>query len=802
MIFCPIKPSRFHQLIITSLLITGLLSACGKSDQNRQGAAPGGTTEETPADPGGTGTASSLEFSAFPAEVYTSETAENSCVTFKVLSKSNTVAVADVGIILSVVSNGASTADDKGKVTPASGVTNASGEFEASYCSGKAEGSVTVVAKAGSISANSAQIIIKKKPAYTFTFTGSDTPSAKAEGESGPTFINLNTIDSGPQDCTFLYFTLLRSGAPVVGAQVKFKTQTDFPKGVKLSKRADALVTTVDTVNAKNMATFDGVSSTSGGFAVPICTGSSLGSVTVSGIFTDPEEGRRLTAAAPVIRITSGITSYINYSLSFDPINARTLRAYYNTNSEYDLPLKIQTGARNDGLAISDYPVTVATEVGRYSMAGGYPDPVTGEVPLKLHALHAVDNYPYPVIRFQRSQTAGTVYAAAQTRCEPNEIAAWVRAANSGTPLRYSELKKNWQSTVVYAIRGQEYFHDANRNGIYDAGGMGFWDKNQNGIFDGNDLITFPVGATNFDPAGEWFIDMPTPFVDVDDDLLTQSTGFNPSIDMLLGDAYVAPNGKRDSDTVIWKSEVFPISMGPSRFSLTNDIIRDDGAGALSPILELVAENSVTTVQDDLRVFGKGAMTAAKMWDASPEIGFGYFNFVMFMQDLCGNLLPGGTKMSVTFDQIYTPLYGKRDPLGFLAGPSVDSELEPTRQLFKGLSGANAEINFNAVDHPTASSGYPLYGRVEVSACNNPCTGLVATAGVACDAWTGYVNMNIESPKLDQHNELMTLRSLLVVPAVRSCTCTAATGVFFDAGTCKCPDGATLNATTLVCEKA
>lgn len=789
----PMAFRKTYSIALTALL----LMSCGKSSNDRSG---GGGATDTPGttDPGGTGTAGSVEFGPFPAEVYTSETADNSCVTFKVFTKSSGAPVGDVGVIFTIVSNSASTAEEKGKVTPESGVTDAAGELEASYCSGLAEGLVTISVKAGAVSANSNQITIKKKPAYTFVYTASDAPQA-SDAEGKPVnAINLNTIDSGPQDCTMLYFKLLRTGQPVIGATVKFMTQTDFPKGVKLSRRTDALTTELDPVNGKKMASFAGVSSSSGEFAVPICTGSSLGSVSISGTYTDPEEGRRLTASAPVIRITSGITSYINYSLTFDPLNARTLRAFYNTNSEYDLPFSVQTGARADGLSIGDYPVTIATEVGRYTMSNaGYPNPETGAVPVKLHGLHLVDNYPYPVLKFWKNQTAGTVYPLAQTRCEPNEIAAWVRASNGGTALKFRDLKRNWQSTLVYAVRGQEYFHDANRNGVYDAGGMGFWDKNQNGIFDGNDVITSPAGATTFDPSGEWFIDMPTPFVDVDDDLLTTSTGYNPAIDILLGDEYIAPNGKRDADTMIWKSEVFPISMGPSGFSLTNNEIRDDGTGKLNPIPEMFAQNSLVTVQDDIRVLGRGPLIASKMWDSAPQIGPGVFNFVFFAQDLCGNLLPGGTKLSVNFEEIYKPVYGTRTNTAFLYPPPGDDKLEPTRQLLREIQGSTAKINFNSSNHPSAVDSYPIYGSVEVPSCNTECTGYIATGGVACDAWTGYVRLDVEDPdpNLDQHSNITTLRVAMTVPAVRSCTCSTALGVYFHEGECKCPTGTALDTT-------
>lgn len=753
------------------LLALQILAFACKAGDNRTGTAteavgttpPGETDDPTaPADPGGSGVAEGLEFGALATtELFTSETAAGSCVNFTVTATSAAGPVADVGIVLTVqVSSG--TMEDRGSISINSAVTNENGVLESSYCAGKEEGTVTIIAKAGLLSANSAKITVAKKALYQFAFSHADV----AIGEEKALF--LNTFDSGPQDCTTVYFKLMKSEAPVVGETITFKTQVDYPKGSKLAKRADAVTTAVDEKTGKKYATYDAISSGAGEFGVPVCAGVTLGTLLVSGSWVDDVEGKTYTAQSPVIRITSGITNYINMSLTFDPKNGRTLKGYYNTNSNYELPFEIQLGARFDGRAIIDYPVSLATEVGRYHLDNnGVADPVKGAVKASLSGLHLVDNYPYFVKTFPG-------FPGAQTRCDPEEIADYA-TAQSLTEYPYTDLAKNWRSTLVYSVRGQEHYHDANRNGIYDSGGDGFWDKNQNGIFDGADVLTFDAGNdSQFNPLSEWFIDLPTPFVDVD-----ENGTFTATVDFLVGDEYSEPNGQRDSDTLLWKSEYFPISMGPSSYGLLHSKINAANFQQ--------EELSVTVGGVAFPVWGAdNSIDATVLWGGAVDDSAADYDFAIFAHDLCGSLLAGGTTVSMTFETISAPEWGKRDPAAFFPIQPGDDLLEPTRQLLLDGGKSSAKINFNAIDHPSKSLSYPLIGNIEVPACASFCTGdTQVNPGISCDGYSGYAMLSVQEPGLDQTGGSgVTMRLPVFFGAYEDCNC--ATNATSSKGVCKC----------------
>lgn len=763
------------------LLVQVLALACKGGDSRSATGTPttGSTTNpddpDNPADPGGAGVAESLEFGTLAtSELYTSETAAGSCLDISVTASAAAGVVADVGIILTVETS--STMEEKGKVTVNSGVTDTSGVFSTSYCAGKSEGVVTIVAKAGAISTNSGKITVAKKPLYEFVYSRADVDPTLIPGD-GPTdsqdkVLYLNTFDSGPQDCTTIYFKLNKSGTPIVGEEVTFKTQLDYPKGAKLAKRLDAVTTETDSKTGKKFAVYTSTSSGAGEFAVPVCAGVSLGTMLISGTWHDEDEDKNYSAKSPVIRITSGITNYINMSLTFDPNNGRTLKAYYNTNSNYELPFEVQLGARFDGRAIIDFPVSIATEVGRYRLEnGGIADAVKGTVKASLLALHLVDNYPYAVKTFPN-------FPLAQTRCEPSQIAAYAQGQGL-TEYTYADLAKNWRSTMVYSIRGQEHFHDANRNGIYDEGGDGFWDKNQNGFFDTGDVLTFDAGGDGvFNPAGEWFIDLPTPFVDVNEDGVYTAT-----VDQLIGDEYSEPNGKRDSDTLLWKYEYFPVSMGPSIYGMQRPRIQAADYTLVDP--------TMTVGGDVYNVFGvDGALTAADIWGGAVDDDAGVYPWGIFAHDLCGNLLAGGTKVNIFFETIHAPEWGGREPTGHIPVQPGDVFLEPSRQLVRGTDdGAVGIINFNAIDHPSKSQSYPLVGFIDIPACNNVCTGdtVFANPGVSCDGYSGYAVLKVTEPSLDQAPSAgYTTRVSLNYGNYGPCNC--ATGAVESRGVCTCSD--------------
>ncbi len=773
--------------IILSLLL-GM--ACDQKGAKRPNDSTGGggggtTTTSTGADPTaeepsttGKGVAASITMSTLAVTtLYTKEAAENTCVPFTITAKdADDKIVADVPVTFEAQNSPGMT--DKGSVTPASGVSNAAGELSAVYCSGEDEGRVVIIAKSGELSTNSAKITVTKKPVYHFSYIRSDadpllTPTDTKDTNANVIFLNL--IDSGPQDCTNVYFKLTRSESPVVGEKLIFSTQVDFPKGSKLGKRDAAVLIKTDPITNKKYSYIESISSGAGEFAVPVCAGVSLGTISISATYVD-EEDRSYTAKSPVIRITAGLTNYINMSLSFDAMNARTLRAYFNTNSSYQLPVTVQLGARQDGSPITEYPVSIATEIGRVFIEnGGTPTADTGSVNFKLQSLHLVDNYPFPVTRFAN-------YPLAQTRCEPQSLASW-GAGQSLTEVKYADLRKNWNSTVVYAVRGQEHFHDANRNGIYDVGGDGFWDKNQNGIYDTGDVITYDAGSDGLvDPTGEWFIDLPTPFVDVDEDGV-----FTASKDILIGDEYQAPNGKRDADALLWKSEIFPISMGASSYGLQRYRIQT---------ANVTNSDSPVTMPwgTAYPIFGLSTINAAALWGGAVTASGATYSSGAFLHDLCGNLLPGGTEVSMSFLALADPLWGPRTPSGHIYVQPGDGYLEPARHLLRDASGGpTATVNFNSSDHSSGSMGYPGVFYVEVPACTNTCTGAVVAAnpGVSCDGWTGYARLTIKEPKLDNQGleSGVTIQANLTFGSYESCNCVATALPTSSQGVCSCPTG-------------
>ncbi len=783
-------PRKMLSWILLSALVS-LASACNQSGAARNsntgsGAAGTPTSGTGSTVPAGTGTAASLAIEDLKVtSLYTKEAAENTCASFTVRSLDALgAAVADVRVTLEV--QGSAGMEDKGKATPDTGLTDATGSLAATYCSGTNEGSALVLAKAGAVQVNSAKIAVAKKPSYSFTYLRSDvdpalTPADGAAADASVLYLNL--LDSGPQDCTNIYFKLTKSGAPLVGESIKFSTQPDFPKGAKLAKRDAALVTEVDKLTSKKIAISTSISSGSGEFAVPVCAGVSLGTLLVSGTYVDAE-GRNFTAKSPVIRITAGLTNFINMSLTFDSINGRTLKAYYNTNSDYELPVQVQLGARQDGQPITDYPVFVASEVGKITIAnGGTPDKEKGTVDFKMRALSLVDNYPHAI-------TSYTGFTAAQTRCEPTELAAWA-TANGKTEVLYKDLRQNWRSTLVYGIRGQESYRDANHNGVYDVGGDGFWDKNLNGVYDAGDVLTYDAGNDGlFNPNGEWFIDLPTPFIDVDED-----GAYDASKDILIGDEYQVPNGKRDNDTMIWKREFMPISMGPSNYGLLRNRVQAAGYALKDDTVTYSGKPYplfTSQVINEPVIFAPGNITtaAAKTYQS-----------LLFLHDLCGNLLPGGTEIKIDFVDIdHTPEWGTRSPIGLFYVQPSDDLLEPSRRLLNNdATASTAKINFNVVDHPASALSYPVVSSIEIPACATACTGYIDPdpiyrPQVSCDGFSGFARISVTEPKLDKYEAAarVELRTRLSYSSYSTCTCVS--GATELKGACVCDEGKSFSA--------
>jgi hypothetical protein len=790
-------------MVVSSLVFAGCNpSAGGRGDGSTGTAIPGPASAPTQSSlpDGVTRDKVKLSFEAFTVTptVFVQSTAENVCLPFKLNVTSEDTALEGATVAFTVSALSASM-KDSGEVLVASGKSNSSGVIEGTYCSGESEGTVVITAELSGIITNSETIRVTVKPIYKLAYvrTDADPLLGPTEGLSDAEAIYLNLIDSGPQDCTSAYFKLTKADKPVAGTKISFRSQIDFPAGAKFARKADAVTTTIDPITNKKYLSFETFTNGSGEAAVPICAGVFLGSLDVAAAYVD-EESKRYEAHAPVVRIVGGLTNWINMSLMFDEENGRTLRAYFNTNSKYELPITANVGSRMDGMPIKQYPLMVAMETGRVTLEnGGTIDPESGTVKFKVQALHLVDNYPYQVYPFED-------VTQAQTRCHPGKIADW-GLANGKAYVNYTDIAKNWRSTLVYYTRGQEHYNDANSNGRYDEGGDGFWDRNQNGYYDSEDVLTYDAGNDGkLDRRGEWFIDLPTPFIDVDED-----RSFNPNIDVLIGEKYEAPNGKRDADTTDWKYEVLPISMGPSPYVLqhyridTSDYTLTDAQAVLP--------------WGTYNIFGVDSMlTASDFWAAPAQYSnSATWKFAIYAHDLCGSLLPGGTKLSlwleeVNYDQNIDVTYNRYPAINFVSPPE-DYYLEPTRRLFKqtNLERSNASerteavINFNAVDHPSKDLGYPVMGTVTIPQCSRPCTGAVdpTDPGHFCLGWSGFIRLSVSEPSLGSNQDAThtTLSTYLELPRINACKCVTGSSQSTSGASCECPVGKTFDSGSLSC---
>ncbi len=570
--------------------------------------------------------------------------------------------------------------------------------------------------------------------------------------------ISLNMIDQGPNDCASLVFGLKNAAIPVADAKITFRTQPDYPVGMKLAARTDPAASETDQLTGKKVIIFTATSNQAGEFIVPVCAGASLGSAVVFGEFLTPDKNLKIKDQSPVIVVASGASTSLNLSLTFNPVNARTMIGFFNTNSETTLAVQAKIGSKGDGNVIADYQLRVSAETGKIVIKnGGFPDPITGLVDFTIQALHMVNYRPYQVTQLGRA-TLG------QTRCDALDI-----ATNYDKDLTYYDLSKNWRSTVVYMIRGAEPYFDPDGSGIVRDDAFGFWDKNQNGVYDeGIDLVTTP--GRKYDPKGAWFIDFPTPFIDVNDNGI-----YEPGIDILLADKYEPPNGKRDSDTIIWKSETFPIYFGTSPYAMLRSRIVH---GEYDAIYSKDADDYFTQKYNS----GNRGSPNAGIWkskglsetiDATSFYGptasnseFAYGSTIyrhFFAHDVCGNLLPGGRKLGVNFVVKNPAEFGSRVPTAHFYVQPGDEYLEPARRVLSESNGTDsAVINFNGIDHPSAAAGYPIEFTVKLPSCKNSCTGNVANAGYACDGATFEMRTTSDGDSVGTN---------IIIPSTVTCTC-------------------------------
>ncbi len=630
-----------------------------------------------------------------------------------------------------------------------------------------------MIAKNGITTVNSGEITVTVKPTYVLAFTKADitvhggvaAASSTSTDSKDLGTVYLNLYDSGPNDCSFFHYSLQKSGAALGGSVVRFTSQNDFPKGFKLATKAATGLTGVDTLTQHSFAYVDATSNTAGELIVPICAGQSLGSVMISATYVDPDGGTT-TTGSPVIVIKSGVTSWLDLTLTYAQPDGHTLLGLLNTNSTDKHPFTVSLGSRNNGDAISDYSIFAAAETGKIELVdSGAISPGVNTAKFTINTLNLRDDRPY-----QTTVYPGT---AANTVCDPEAL------ASGPADVPYPQLAKNWRSTIIYGVRGQEYFHDAYGDGKFHPGCTGFWDKNQNGIFDAGDIITSdPFNDGTLHAECDWFIDLPSPFVDVNENGI-----YDPGIDILIGDTYQAPNGKWDNDTIIWKYDYTPIYMGTSPYSILHSTVTHGNLASYADPLG----NAYFADLNTRGLLGGGypappyqswstALDAATFGITGSNAMSGYAYFYFFAHSVCGTPLPGGTTVAVTFDSRVDSAYGDRALTAVFYTQPLDYFREPSRRLLTDGGGSSAKINFDVVDHPASAAGYPLVFKVDMGPCTNACTGDVAIGGFACDQKRAFGNLKVDTDSVTVP---------ISIPAVQTCTC--AIGATYDKGTCTCP---------------
>ena len=784
-------------------------------------------------------------------DIRTQGSGVNECVEIKATVLDGDKPAPDVAVEFKAVAMG--TQKDFGEASPLSASTNDAGEAISKFCSGKESGVVTVKATAGSSSANTGEIKATSVPAYRFSWKN---PKSKAFAQRTRELLTdpeklsehlaspLEDVDKAEpinfflrgsgNDCGYVEFELTRDGAPASGQTVKFQTQEDFPLGVKLAKREDAGSKETNPSTGKSYAYSNSTSNVDGIFQVPFCSGPTPGTVVLSAVYTETD-GRVHEAKSPIIVMAGGLSNYGFMSLSFDPKNSRVIPADTFTNTQQTLPFIAQLGTIGSGTIIKTNPLSVLAEVGRVIVDNnGVPDD-KGIVKFSYEVLNTRGKRPfmtYPSFP-DLSYDPNTGYSA----CEPLRFTP--TSSGGPGPIPYSQLVMNWRSTTIYYMRGSEY---ASRkvNGSLDpatppaedfdsAAAFGFWDVNQNGVFDGSlagatiaavnstsgniDRLTYlPPGRTpsSFNPiTDDWFIDLPTPFVDANEN------GKYDFGEPLVGDKYIEPNGKYDTDTTIWKSTTQPVYLGASAYSLQHSQISSNissfvpSQGWIDYHAWLSALNGTgygssipnSPTGRDEKLFGHGL--------AVTPTGFSQYNDVLYFhaQDKCGNPIPGGRNITTAYTAISPAILGQRAVTTHFYVQPYDALRESSKRLLaKATGSSDTTLNFDVTEHPASKASYPIELVVRVAPCENYCSGDLHPSVASdpprfCTAETGRIDLNIEgdigighSVDIPEANEVISRGA----PVTSTNKCGCATGATRTGSTCSCPTGTQLSGSSCV----
>jgi hypothetical protein len=730
---------------ILSLCIASILVGCQQSGSQHGSPAKSGTPQ-TPTSALKAANVN-LSMSAAPASIYIADAKTKNCstITVQATSKSDNKSLA--GVVVNLALSGVATAEVATWGSfPVSVTTGEDGKATGTFCAAMKVGTAILVGTykdslAEISTANSNPIDITLKPAFTLSYKGSNLTTI---GATVTDPIPMNLFESGPNDCGNLEFIIKKSDEPMAGVQLKFQSGFNYPTGTKLRSRSSTdQAFEVDPSTQLKFLSFTATSDSNGILRIPICSGSFPGSLTVSATYIDAYE-KTINVKSPTITVGSGFANLQNLSLAFDPTNARTLRALFNNEMPAALPFAAKINAKsNSKLSILE-PIQVHLESGGSTFnnnSGGIPNE-QGEVGFSVLAAHNGSYRPAPVYYFSNSD--------AQTTCSPSAIAN----SNLTLPFRFTELAKNWRSTMVYMTRGQETYKDINDNKKYDVGGDGFWDKNQDGDYtQGVDAVTYfapasiPAGSTPscrclgsppyipasgvqstpctedpnqascFRTNSEWFIDLPTPFIDSDENGIFEETVGGKDMDRLLNvETYEEPNGKRDSDTIIWKSTTLPVYTGTSIYAMTRAAIARDASGSGTTDAPTPGEYNPA-----LTYLG-WPLNIPRHADADTSINTASGGWIehwkyVHAQGICGTPIPGGSDITVNIEPEEAEA-SDRQVTAHIYIQKFDNELDPSRRLLSAAIGSNtAKLNFNVMDHPAANASFPISYQLKVSPC-------------------------------------------------------------------------------------
>ena len=786
--------------------------------------------------------------------LWSKESAETQCATFSVTAKDTSDAVVGEAILnFTLISNSAGSTD-LGTLASASVTTNkATGVASNVYCpptftSANQQKELNIKVTAGTVTATSDLIVVQKQPVYALNFvkmTTQDASSFAFPASRAPTATTaiLDLLGAGDYDCAYAQFQLLRNGNAYGNLRGVFSLSRNPPTNVRLAVRGSDGTFPSPQSPYTDHATYAVTPVTTGIYNLPVCAGTQRGSFTISGYvsYTDALSGATKSVTVttpPALTVAGGLVNYTDMSLAFNTTNARTLIASFNNDAlNNTLNFTLNLGSRVDGAPTTENPVQIYAETGRVTVSNSGVPSSSGTVPFSVQILHMESDRPYLVNDYVTAANAAItasgsgsvvpVSSSANTSCDALQLAksaAWTDTSPPGTSkiIRYRDIARNWSTTLVYAIRGQEAFHDALGSGVYEyaATNQGFVDRNQNGHYDSpfTDLATYLTYAaeeiwvngtkqnasTTFDPDGKWFIDMQKTYIDRDDDraytkgvdLAQECAPGNLDANGKCND--VNPNGKRDAATTIWKSLRMPIYMGTNQVAMTHNAIESgwyNQGTDTSGITQQTASNLDATLQYLYdRYVAEGSTLASDFGATGGVVNYGgsapflltdssslgalaftssslaqKTSVFFYAQSLCGTPLPGGSTINVTTAQVGTAPSGSRTLTPKIYMQPGDTLFDSKRVFLTAATGGtatgNATVNADVLDHPAAYQSYPVLIYLELPACTRTTSSGCPTGQTKldCPAESKNINVKVTTPL---ESSGITVTGTVAIPAV------------------------------------